>query len=319
MPGSDAEGVSTLWETCPWCDGPMTAQQTSPDDFPDRPVKIDLSADLQLRTPEPKDEPEITRACADPDIATYTEVPAPYTPAHAREYVQRVVPARLHDRSAVILTVADAADDVMGMVSLHDLDGFHRGAIGFWIAPWARGRGLAVASVRGLVRWGFERLGLTHITWTALVGNLASLRVAQAAGFVGEGRLSGGVVAHGGEPRDCWTASIFAASPLVGPFSRPEVDVEIAAGMWQLQPIEAAEVGFAETVLPVPCNATQAIWIAKEITTAEPQAAVALLGQSGGRGWVLSAPRDESDRQAAVAARDAVTRYGLRALGMDLL
>lgn len=297
----------------------MADQEPTPAGFPDRPVTIGLTGGLRLRTPEPRDEEGITQACADPAIASYTEVPVPYTAAHARDYVQRVAPARLHDRTAVILAVVDPDDTLLGMVSLHDLDDFSRGAVGYWVAPWARGRGVATASVRGLTGWGFDCLGLVHITWTALVGNLASLQVAQAAGFIGEGRLTGGVVSHGGVPQDCWTASLLPDSPRTGPFKRRDIDVEIAAGAWQLQPLESPEVGFAEATLPVPATATQAIWIAKEATTADATAAVALLGRPGGRGWVLSAPGTPQELPAARAARDAVARYGRLALGMDLL
>jgi RimJ/RimL family protein N-acetyltransferase len=79
--------------------------------------------------------------------------------------------------------------------------------VGYLTAPWARGRGYATAALRELCRWGFETLGLRRIEWGANVGNDASRRVAERAGFTVEG-TSRARTLHRGEARDSWTGAI---------------------------------------------------------------------------------------------------------------
>ena len=63
--------------------------------------------------------------------------------------------------------------------------------VGFWMAPWARGRGIMTDAVRLVCRWGFADLGLGRIEWWANVGNDASRRVAEKVGFTMEGTVPG--------------------------------------------------------------------------------------------------------------------------------
>lgn len=283
--------------------------------WPDAPWSLPATGALRLRTPNPSDEADITRACADPLIASWTTVPAPYRPEHAEDFVRRQAPAALADRSAVILSIVDGTDALVGMCALHDIDSYGRAGVGFWVAPWARGAGVATAAVRALSQWAITDLGLNQLCWTALVGNLDSLRVAHSCGFRGEGTLSGAML-HRGEVVDCWTASLLPDQPLSGPFDRARIDVEIAAGSWQLQPLEQSEAGLAERILPISVTLTPAIWVAKEITTARPDAVVALLPGADSRGWVIEAPASAGEVQAAVTARSAIVRYARLALGM---
>jgi RimJ/RimL family protein N-acetyltransferase len=63
------------------------------------------------------------------------------------------------------------------------------GEIGYWIAPDARGRGLAARAAGAACRWAFTDLGLHRIQLFHAVENTASARVAEKAGFTREGRL----------------------------------------------------------------------------------------------------------------------------------
>lgn len=283
--------------------------------WPDAPWSLPTAGAVRLRTPSPADEADITRACSDPLIARWTTVPTPYLRQHAEDFVRRQVPAALADRNAVILSIVDASDALQGMCALHDVDAYGRAGVGFWVAPWARGAGVATAAVRALTHWAITELGLTQVCWTALVGNLDSLRVAHNCGYRGEGTLTGAMM-HRGEVVDCWTASVLPGQPLTGRFSRAEIDVEIAAGRWQLQPLAMAEAELAERILPVSVTSAQAIWVAKEITTARPEAVVALLAGPDSRGWLLEAPVAARDAQAAATARAVILRYARLALGM---
>jgi RimJ/RimL family protein N-acetyltransferase len=283
--------------------------------WPDAHWSLPTAGAVRLRTPSISDEADITQACRDPLISRWTTVPTPYLPEHAADFVRRQVPSALTDGNAVILSIVDAADALQGMCALHDVDAYGRAGIGFWVAPWARGAGVATAAVRALTSWAITELGLNQVCWTALVGNLDSLRVAHSCGFRGEGTLSGAMM-HRGEVVDCWTASVQPGQPLTGPFERAAIDVEIAAGAWQLQPLSMPEAELAERVLPISVTSTQAIWVAKEITTARPEAVVALLPGTDSRGWVIEAPVRAGDGRAAATGRAAIVRYARRALGM---
>jgi RimJ/RimL family protein N-acetyltransferase len=80
--------------------------------------------------------------------------------------------------------------ELLGSISVHRIDREQDdGEIGYWIAPAARGRGLAGLGVEAACRWAFADLGLQRIQLFHAVQNVASERVAQKARFTCEGRL----------------------------------------------------------------------------------------------------------------------------------
>jgi RimJ/RimL family protein N-acetyltransferase len=80
--------------------------------------------------------------------------------------------------------------ELLGSISLHRIDREQNdGEVGYWIAPAARGHGLAGQAVEAACRWGFTDLGLHRIQLFHAVENAASARVAEKAGFTREGRL----------------------------------------------------------------------------------------------------------------------------------
>lgn len=103
--------------------------------------------------------------------------------------------------SALNVVVADATAParVLGGASLYDVDlEDATGALGYWTAPLARGRGVATRATRVLAGWGFARLGLARIALTCAPDNAASQRVAERAGFVREGLLRAHIPFRGG-------------------------------------------------------------------------------------------------------------------------
>lgn len=143
--------------------------------------------DLRLRLPVADDVPAITRICRDPDIQRFTRVPAPYHTDHARQFVT-LASESLERGDGVHLVVVDAdRDTVLGAVGL-SVDGAERsGDLGYWVAPEARGRGVATRSGRLLCRLGFEHLGLGYVGLMAAAPNGASNAVARRLGFTLEG------------------------------------------------------------------------------------------------------------------------------------
>jgi RimJ/RimL family protein N-acetyltransferase len=90
------------------------------------------------------------------------------------------------------LAVVDARDEdeVLGSVGLVRIDwDAEQAEVGYWTAPQARRRGVAVRAVRLLSTWSFAELGLTRLQLMPYAGNDASIRVAKRAGYTREGVL----------------------------------------------------------------------------------------------------------------------------------
>ena len=136
------------------------------------------------------------------------EVFAPYRMEHAAFFVRQMTLAAWDDGRRAEFLIEDAARrDRLGRIGL-DLCPHEPGAaeIGYWMAPTARGRGVATAAVRALCPWAFAELGLDLIEWRCETGNVASRRVAEKSGFVIEGTLRARLV-HRGTRVDAWVGS----------------------------------------------------------------------------------------------------------------
>ena len=62
-----------------------------------------------------------------------------------------------------------------------------RAAVGYWLAPQARGAGVATHAVRLLAEWAFVDLGVARLEITCGPDNVASQQVADRCGFTREG------------------------------------------------------------------------------------------------------------------------------------
>ena len=82
------------------------------------------------------------------------------------------------------------ADDCLGEITIHAIDWRHaRASLSIWIAPQARGRGLAREALKLAARWAFDAWGLERLALLTDPDNEAMIRAARAAGFVYEGVL----------------------------------------------------------------------------------------------------------------------------------
>jgi RimJ/RimL family protein N-acetyltransferase len=178
---------------------------------------VELSDDrLLLRPPRAEDVPAIHRACQDPDIQQWTTVPSPYTPEDAEQFVHEMSAAAWASGVGASFVVVDrATGELLASIALmhiseREVPAGGRAEIGYWCAPWARGRGVMTDAARLLCRWGFEQLGLARIDWYAEVGNNGSRRIAEKVGFTIEGEQRGRLV-NKGERRDGWVGGLLRA------------------------------------------------------------------------------------------------------------
>ncbi|MBC7375309.1 MAG: GNAT family N-acetyltransferase, partial [Frankiales bacterium] len=117
---------------------------------------------VTLRRWRSADAPDVTRACADDQIARWLPVPVPYTAEAGRGYVEDVVVAQWADGSAANVAVVDArTGQLLGAIGLTLRGGL--GEVGYWTAPWARGRGVATRACRLHTGWAMEVLGLPRV------------------------------------------------------------------------------------------------------------------------------------------------------------
>ncbi|MGE5829666.1 MAG: GNAT family N-acetyltransferase [Micromonosporaceae bacterium] len=175
---------------------------------PELPAVAAGGTALRVRPLAERDLDAIVAACRDPESVRWTTVPDPYRPEDAQFFVHEHGPGRWARGDGIVCAIADADDAYCGSLELRiSADDPSVADVGFLVAPWARGRGFAPAALREVCRWGFAALALRRIEWRAYVGNNASRRVAEKAGFTVEGVARGGCV-HRGDVRDAWTASL---------------------------------------------------------------------------------------------------------------
>ena len=117
---------------------------------------------VSLRPWRETDVPAKLMAFGDPVVQRFSwSRTAPYTEADAGAYFVEQEQARRRGEALHFAVVEPANDDVvLGGGSLYDVDlEQSRAAVGYWLAPEARGRGVVTHAVRLLARWAFLRAG----------------------------------------------------------------------------------------------------------------------------------------------------------------
>lgn len=155
--------------------------------LPDPPLTDGV---VRLRAWRALDEPALLESCRDSLIGRYTHVPSPYRASDARAWVTGQG-GRLQEGISLDLAIADVATDALqGAIGMHAFRWQDRRAeVGYWLAPEARGRGTATRALRLLANWALGPLGLARLDLFAEEENAPSVRVAERAGFVREGKL----------------------------------------------------------------------------------------------------------------------------------
>jgi len=164
--------------------------------------EIDLPAvQAKLRPWRISDATALATACADPEIARWVSIPQPFTLDDAVAHIEEALASWQDGTGAAFAIVDRATDQLLGTVARFGPDG-HQATIGCWVARKARGRGIGTAALRAVTEWTFRSTDVIRVDAFIMVGNEASERMTQRAGFQREGVLRSWDLLRG-QPVDC--------------------------------------------------------------------------------------------------------------------
>ncbi|WP_405113322.1 GNAT family N-acetyltransferase [Micromonospora sp. NBC_01405] len=195
---------------------------------------------VRLRPFHVDDVADTASACSDPLTQRFLPgLPSPYTEADARWWVAEGAPATRATGGAAYAVADPATDRLLGGVGLSNpVPVRGQAEIGYWLAPWARGRGVASAATRAMAAAAFAH-GTARLELLTHPENTASQRVALAAGFRHEGVRRAATPARDGGRHDrvCW---VRLADDPPGPVTRTLPDLpggQLTDGVVALRPV----------------------------------------------------------------------------------
>jgi RimJ/RimL family protein N-acetyltransferase len=156
---------------------------------------------VTLRMWRPDDAPAVFAACQDPLIARFVPIPQPYGEDDARGFIEMVRREWEGGDERGFAIVDAVSGDLLGAIARHAPTG-HRAMFGYWLAPHARGRGVATRALRLIVDWTLATTDLIRLDLYTDVENDASGRVARRAGFEREGIRRAWDLDRKGQPMD---------------------------------------------------------------------------------------------------------------------
>lgn len=144
---------------------------------------------VRLRALRAGDVPDIAAACVDDECQRWLMLPYPYTEDTAREFVGVVAAQDLTSGSGIHRAIE--VDGVfMGVVGLQNTNWAAASTeAGYWLGPWARGRGIAARALSSITAWALDSQGMGRVEVRVAPDNLASLGAARRSLFVEEGTL----------------------------------------------------------------------------------------------------------------------------------
>jgi RimJ/RimL family protein N-acetyltransferase len=139
-----------------------------------------------LRFPSLDDVDGILPAFTDPELREAGNLPA-FDRAGLAASIEELPSLAEIGRLLALAAVDAETGEVVGGATLHHLDAERRIVeIGYFVLPPARRRGIATTIARMLAEHAFS-LGIERVAAYVNVGNVASERVAESAGFTREG------------------------------------------------------------------------------------------------------------------------------------
>jgi RimJ/RimL family protein N-acetyltransferase len=146
---------------------------------------------LTLRAWTARDADAVLAACQDADTQRWMDVPVPYLPKHAADFVGQHSQQQWSSRHGAPFAIAATDNDqVLGSCALVGVTPSHLVAeVVYAVAPWARGRKVAQRAARLLCEWALTDVGLARLEFYIEPSNAASRSVAARLGCQFEGVL----------------------------------------------------------------------------------------------------------------------------------
>lgn len=146
---------------------------------------------LRLRPVALSDALEIQHNASMREIAdTMISLPHPYPAGEAERYISRKAEERESGSSVAFIIEKKLEKEFCGLIEVREIDLEHsQGELSFWLPTKAWGHGYMNEAVQGIVRYGFEVLGLNRLYAYHMVRNPATSRVLTKNGFKQEGLL----------------------------------------------------------------------------------------------------------------------------------
>jgi RimJ/RimL family protein N-acetyltransferase len=156
----------------------------------------------------------VREAAQDPYIPLVTTVPAAFTEAEGRRFIERQW-QRAERGAGYSFAIADAGTDrAVGQAGLWLRDGCaDRASLGYWVVASARGQRAAGHAITAVARWALGELRIPRLELYVEPWNQASIATAERAGFCREGLLRSWQEI-GGERRDMLMYSMLPADLL---------------------------------------------------------------------------------------------------------
>jgi [ribosomal protein S5]-alanine N-acetyltransferase len=143
---------------------------------------------VRVRALEHGDAAPYARGSRDESVRRHGHLPLPeYTEDIVREQIDGAIASGLADGGLAVLAIADVStDDFLGSIVLFNVRE-DRAEVGFWLAPWGRGRGAAREALGAAARLAAHS-GLNFLDARTAPENGASRRTLLSAGYreVGE-------------------------------------------------------------------------------------------------------------------------------------
>ncbi|MEV7403969.1 GNAT family N-acetyltransferase [Streptomyces sp. NPDC091267] len=164
------------------------------------PETVLRTENLTLRAFTPEDVEDTRAACSDELTQRWLPLPWPYTAEHATAWCTEIAPALRESGDGIHFALAARSGGrLLGTVGLKKTDWRALvSEVGYWVAPWARGRGIATEATAALACWLLGDQDFQRMELKAAVENTASQRVAVKAGLDYEGTMRNAGFVHGG-------------------------------------------------------------------------------------------------------------------------
>ena len=143
-----------------------------------------------LRPFRDSDAARVVEACDDERTSYwFHRMARPYTEVDARAYLRSRVALPASGRGVGWAVADPSTDELVGSISLFDLEPGREAEIGYWTHPAARGRGVMTEACRLVLAHAFAPaaeggLGLVRVQIHVADGNTASQHVVEQQGFV---------------------------------------------------------------------------------------------------------------------------------------